>query len=67
MVEFWVGTEDEVAHHMGAMSPAWAPKMLMFPEQLDAYEKMFGSPVMWIASDRIDNVIWRRSTDAGAG
>lgn len=60
MIPFWVHTEDGEIHRMGAISHETAPKAIMFPEEIEAYEEYFSAKVVWVAVDRIDNIVWRK-------
>jgi len=58
MIPFWVQTADGKVHNMMSTTARSAPHALVFPEEIEAYEKRFGSPVELIAVDRIDNIVW---------
>ncbi len=60
MTPFWVTTTDGVVHPMGALTAEAAPKAMMYPEQIAAFEDRFGCPVATVAVDRPDNVVWDR-------
>jgi hypothetical protein len=60
IIPYWVQTEDGKVHNMAATTASAAPQVRVFPEQIEYYEKRFGSPVELIAVDRIDNIVYRK-------
>lgn len=52
------GTTKRLWSGMGAGNGAFG--VLMYPEIIEAWEKRYGITIESIATDRADNIIWRK-------